>query len=78
MEEIWLDVNMLVNILNSNKMIVLGLDGAAPELKWITKDPEDLKAQEISKLEFFIKKKIEEDGYWKILSIIFKSSSSPG
>lgn len=29
-------------------------------------------------LEFFIKKKIEEDDYWKSLSIIFTSSSSPG
>ena len=30
------------------------------------------------KLHFFIEKKIEEDDYWKSLSVIFTDSSVPG
>ena len=39
-----------------------------------TKFMEELNAN----LNFFIKKKIEEDDYWKSLSIIFTGSDSPG
>ena len=31
-----------------------------------------------SKLHFFIKKKIEEDDYWKSLSVVFTGSDVPG
>jgi 5'-3' exonuclease len=30
------------------------------------------------KIHFFIQKKIEEDDYWKSLSVIFTDSSVPG